>query len=197
MPTIELSERTFRALQALAQPFVDTPDDVVWRLVSAARDGAEKDEPSTTRPSGHRIESPGQLDALEVDPNRPEDLTHTRIIKAVVDGEDVPRPNWNGLVQLVHLKAMRRLGSIEAVRRITRSNILPGKHEDRGFVYLPDADLSIQGVEARLAWENTLRIARELKIPIAVEFEWYNKEKAAHPGRMASMTWAPPKEKAE
>src|SRR5436309_3278221 len=33
MPTIELSQATFSRLQKLAQPFVDTPEDVIRRLL--------------------------------------------------------------------------------------------------------------------------------------------------------------------
>jgi hypothetical protein len=35
MPAIELSEKTFRDLQQLAEPLVDTPDSIVARLVAS------------------------------------------------------------------------------------------------------------------------------------------------------------------
>ncbi len=187
MPTVEISSPTFRKLQELAEPFVDTPEDVIRRLVDAAIQSGDSAKPEETGP----LQSKGPRQAMMIDPEHPEDLTHTRILKARIDGEPVPRPKWNGLVHLMHVRALRRLESVDAVMKVTKSNVRVDEFTERGFVFLPEAGISIQGVEARLAWESVLRLAQTLNIPVEVEFEWHSKEKAAHPGVLARMSWSP------
>lgn len=45
---------------------------------------------------------------------------------------------------------------------MTQSNIANGRRADRGFHYLSDINISIQNVDANLAWRNTLSLARRL-----------------------------------
>ncbi len=183
MPTIEISETTYQGLQSLARPFVDTPDDVIRRLIEEARGTTSEPTPAVVRETG----------VIAVDPLNPEELTHTRVLSAAIDGETVRRPKWNGLLHLLHVRARQSLGSFEEVRKATRANIREGRFEERGFVFVPDAGMSIQGVEARLAWENTMHLVKRLGVSIEVEFEWHDKDKAAHPGARGSMEWRPEK----
>jgi len=44
MPTITLSDESYVALQALAEPLVDTPDTVIAKLVKAYRSPAKADD---------------------------------------------------------------------------------------------------------------------------------------------------------
>ncbi len=66
-----------------------------------------------------------------------------------------------------------------------------GRYEENGYVYLPEADLSIQGVDANLAWDHSLGLARALDIKIQLRFEWRHKEGAARPGETAVLEWSP------
>jgi hypothetical protein len=83
----------------------------------------------------------------------------------------------------MHIMARKRLGSYDAVRRASRANLRQGRYEEKGYKYLPEADLSIQGVDANLACEHSFRLARARNISLKVPFEWRDKEDAAHPGR--------------
>ena len=87
--------------------------------------------------------------------------------------------------------AHKRLGSFDALRRVSTANLREGKYEESGYRYLQDADLSIQGVDSNLAWDHSLRVARAIEIPIDVRFEWRNKEAADRPGEEAILEWAP------
>ena len=178
--SITLSDEAFAKLQKLARPLVDTPESVISALADDAlkRRGAP--------------DSRADQQVPRLDPDKHDRLTHARLIAASVDGRALHRPKWNNLLDDLHLLARKRLGSFEAVRRVTGAHIREGKYEENGFHYLPDADLSIQGVDSNLAWEHSLGLARHLRIPIHVRFEWRAKDGAARPGQMAVLEWSPP-----
>jgi len=184
-PTITLSDETFSKLQALARPFVDTPESVISTLAEAEleRRGEASNGGSRSNTRGKQI--------LQLSPDSHEDLTHTRLLSATVDGRPIHRPKWNGVLDHLHILGRQRLGSFEALRRTSGANIRDGRYEESGYRYLPEADLSIQGVDANLAWDHSLGVARALKIPIQLRVEWRTKDGAAHPGEEATVEWVP------
>jgi hypothetical protein len=126
-------------------------------------------------------------DGIELfQPDHPPDLTHTRILAAEFDGRSAVK--WNELVKAAHRSGIERLKSFEAVRSSTRSQIRQGRHRDKGFHYVADLDISIQYVQADLAWINILHLARRLKVPVRVSFEWGTKGRKASQGLLA---WTP------
>ena len=80
---------------------------------------------------------------------------------------------------------MRRLRAASLV------NMVNGKKTDSGFRYLSDINVSIQAVDANLAWRNAAHLAQKLGVPIRVEFEWRDKPKAAFPGKRGQLEWTP------
>lgn len=187
MPSITVSESTFEKLCRLAVPFQDTtPESVIGRLADAEL------ERLALKPNGqgNGQASGGDVVTLNVDAH--ENLAHTRLLEASVDGQPIYRPKWNSLLEHLHLLAKARLGSFEAVRRASGANLRPGKHEEDGYRHVPEGDFSIQGVDSNMAWSHSLRLARALSIPISVTFEWRNKDGAALPGQTAVLEWTPP-----
>jgi len=185
MPTISVSDATYRKLQALAVPFVDDPEDVIVTLA---------DEALARRGRGGSVPGKPSVDAatrLRLNPDRPDDLTHTRVLSARIDGEEISRPKWQTILISMHELAASRLGSFEAVRKATGANVREGRYEDQGFKYLPAAGLSIQGQDSKRAWQHALHLARALGVPIEVELEWRHKDGAAHPGEAATIAWHP------
>lgn len=182
---ITLSDETFAMLQALATPFVDTPETVIARLAT---------EEIARRAGGSNAKhAAGQGDAaIRLNPDRHDSLTHAKLLSASFDGKELHRPKWNSLLDHVHVVARQRLGSFDALQRISSAHLRPGRYEEEGFHYLPDADLSIQGVDSNFAWAHSLGIARHLRMPIRVRFEWRHKEGAARPGQAAILEWSPP-----
>ena len=180
--TITLSDVTFAKLQQLARPFIDTPESVIAVIVEeelkrrAGGAGAGRDETRNSR----------------LDPDGHESLTHAKLLSALVDGRPLHRPKWNNLLDHMHILARKRLGSFEAVRRVSGANLRDGRYEEVGFRYLPDADFSIQGVDANLAWDHSLGLARHLNISIEAQLEWRQKPGAARPGERAMLQWSPP-----
>jgi hypothetical protein len=81
------------------------------------------------------------------------------------------------------------------VRRISTAKLILGRAgSDRakaGYRYVAEINACIQNVDAEHAWSNTFRLAKALKVPVEVEFEWLQKSEAAHPGKTARMLWKP------
>jgi hypothetical protein len=182
---LTLSDSTFALLQSLAKPFVDTPESVIVRL--AEEELARRAAPPTTR-----VQQPTSDGAIRLDPERHESLTHAKLLSASFDGKELHRPKWNGLLDHAHVVARQRLGSFEALQRISRAHLRPGRYEEDGFHYLAEGDFSIQGVDSNFAWAHSLGLARHLRIPIRVKFEWRHKEGVARPGQLAILEWTPP-----
>jgi hypothetical protein len=187
MPLVTLSDACDAKLKLLVtDPFEDTRESLITALIDAEiqRRGV------SSNGAGHKKSANGH--AVHLDPDSHDNLKHTRLISATVDGQPLHRPKWNGVMNHVHILGRKRLSSFDALERASGANIRAGKYEEDGYKYLPEADLSIQGVDANLAWSHALRLARALRIPIEVTLEWRDKDGAARPGQTALLRWAPP-----
>ena len=184
MPLAEISESTFAKLKHLAEPFVDTPESVIARLADAEllKRGAKPND----RPG-----APVGADVISLNVDSHESLTFTRVLSATVGGQEIHRAKWNSILDQLHVVAFKRLGSFDAVRKVTSARIRPGRYEDDGYSYLPDANLSLQGVDANKAWDYSLGLVRALSLSITVEFEWRENDDAAHPGKRGVLHWQP------
>jgi hypothetical protein len=181
MPVIRIPDPVFERLQAIATPLVDTPADVIEKLL----DLYEKHQARKLVDSrAQRAPDP----PLQIEEKYP-DLLHTKILAAEFDGKSAS--NWNDLVHLAHRRALARLGSFDALRAVSRSNITSGRRKDRGFQFVADSNISIQNVDANSAWRNTKWLAEQIKAPVRVEFEW--RAKGAHAGKRATVSWTPNK----
>ena len=103
-PTITLSDETFSKLQALAKPFVDTPESVISALAEA-----ELGRRGPTGNGNSRAEVRSNS-MLKLSPDAHENLTHTRILSAKIDGRPLHRPKWNGMLDQIHVLGRERLG---------------------------------------------------------------------------------------
>lgn len=191
MPSIEISDALFRRLQKLAVPLVDTPLTVLERLLSHYE--------AQTGPAGANESQPESRESRKLQPQRafgaatPPSLRHTRIITADFAGRKAD--GWNSLVHVAHIEAVRRLGSVEAVRRVSTAKMMLGRlsseQDKKGFRYVAEINACIQNADAEHAWSNTFRLAKALKVPVEVDFEWLQRSGAAHPGKTAHMIWKP------
>lgn len=188
MPTVTLSDSTYAKLQKAAKPFIDTEDSTCSRVLDFYL------EHNGGAPGANGALSPNvdgsEASVVRLD-SESRQLLHTKLISATVDGTALHRPKWNSLMNDMHIMARKRLGSYDAVRRASRANLRQGRYEENGYKYLPEADLSIQGVDANLACEHSFRLARAMNISLKVTFEWRDKEDAAHPGQSGIIEWNP------
>ncbi len=185
MIDIQISESNYERLLHLVTTFADTPDTVIGRLLDEREARSNATELRTNSLTSQ---------ALKLDPDAPDKLTFTRVRSASFGKIEINRPNWNKLVRTAHQDAKQRLGSFPDLAAITITNIKEGKFEDFGFTYVPEAGISVQGLDANLAWQSSLNLARHLKVPIRVVFEWHNKDGAAHPGKRGILEWTPSEE---
>ena len=183
MPTVTLSESCDAKLKTLVtEPFEQTRESIVEDLI----DAEVKRRGMSPNGNGSLQTTEG---VLQLNPDSHESLSHTRLLSASVNGRAIHRPKWNGIREDMHLLALKRLGSYDALHEATSANLRQGKYEENGYKYLPEGDLSIQGVGADLAWDHCLQVARTLGIAIKVTFEWRDKEGAAHPGQRGALEW--------
>jgi len=184
VPTIEITQATFAKLQALGVAFVDTPETVIARLADAALEvvGKKRQQPAVVSPDPN---------VIEVDPLFTGNLAHTRVRRARFGDQEVEPPKWNNLLRTAHIEAIKSLGSFVALKEASSARLKEGRYEGEGFKPVPGANFSIQGLDSNLSWSSSLRLAKLLKVPIEIEFEWYSKEGAAHPGKRGHMRWDP------
>ncbi|WP_394009271.1 T4SS efffector SepA family protein [Xanthobacter aminoxidans] len=175
--SISISDETYRRLQAVAEPFVDTtPETVIVKLLLAWERGG-------TGPSSvtHSNEA-GASARRRFDPRNPPSLTHTKMTAASTHNLPIPNPTWNGLMEFVLRLALTRLGALSELRRIVNVNLIEGAKSDEGYRYVPGGNFSVQGQDANAAWRAIVQVADHLQIGVSVEFEWRAKPEAQYPG---------------
>jgi|SRR5579872_2421269 len=191
MPAIEIPDSLFARLQKLAVPLVDTPVTVIERLLGSYE--AQMGQAGATAGQPESREGRKPPSQSEFEPRTVPSLRHTRILAAEFAGRKAD--GWNSLVHVAHMEAVRRLGSVEAVRRISTAKMILGRASSErakaGYRYVAEINACIQNVDAEHAWSNTFRLAKALKVPVEVEFEWLPKSEAAHPGKTARLFWKP------
>jgi hypothetical protein len=186
MPMVTLSDASDAKLKLLVtDPFEDTRESLIAALIDA------EVERRGVASNGNGRGNATNDHAVRLDPDSHDNLTFTRLISATVDGHPIHRPKWNSIMNHLHILGRKRLSSYDALRRASGANVREGKYEADGYKYLPEADVSIQGVAANLAWSHALRLARALRVPIEVTLEWRDDPGAARPGRRAKLQWAP------
>ena len=183
MRQIAIEQSTFERLQQHARPLVDTPDSVIVRALDALdRSGPTEEQSVETRPTlppALKVDVP----IMTFGPNGPlPDVMHTRMLAASIDGQSV-KSNWNNVLRLMLMRAKEHYGDFEELRRRCAVNIVPQEKGDDGYRHLPQAGLSYQGVNANAAANAIVALAKDIGTSLDVDFEWRNKEQAAHPGR--------------
>jgi hypothetical protein len=184
MRTLQVPDSLFERLQKLAIPLVDNDATVIERLIESYESKSNASHGASTARRPNPI--PG---VRELDPDAPGELRHTRVVAASFAGQKAT--GWNELVHVAHMQAISRLGSFDALRKATKSNIAIGRQNGRGFRHVPEIDISIQNVDAEHAWANTLRLARQLNLEVYVDFEWLDKKEAHYPGAKGHLIWRP------
>jgi predicted CopG family antitoxin len=185
---IRISDDVYERLKAQATPFVDTPAIVIERLLDKLEANGKSEARSYTPPrKGEWVKE----EMLRLDSDTPEGLSYTKVRQATFDNVELKKPHWNKLVRVGHEVAIKRLGSYDALQRVTTANVVQGKYEEDGFTYLSDQNISVQGLSAESAWEKALHLAKSLRVPVRVEFEWRNRREAAHPGVRGVLEWLP------
>ena len=174
--TITVQQATYERLQSHAQPFVDSPEDVINRVL----DTFEEKPPQ-------RAEDDDGVDIV-VDPRRLPDLTHTKLRSALMGPDLIVKPNWNALLDRAVLAAMRRARTFEELERFCSANLFNGCKTDEGYHHLYEIGVSVQGRSANDAARTLIETAERIGLAVDITFAWRQKDEAAHPGKVGRVT---------
>ena len=116
-------------------------------------------------------------------------LKHTRVRRAEVDGREVAGANWTRVRQSVVTIALDQLGyDLHRLLEFCPMNAVVGVKTDEGYTHYPKLGVSIQGQDAKHAWQAAAAMARELGLSVQVWFQWRAKSDAKHPGKRGIVT---------
>lgn len=164
-----LSETTINRLKKYAEPFVDTVDDVVNRMIDYYEQMSAEDANFNT--SAH--ESKDNLNTkfkpnLELDHYT--NISFSKFQGGILNGKLISSSlGWNGLLRAAIIEASNFYSGSQLSEVICINNRI-GKKENDGFKYIKEANISFQGQNAQNAWKATLKILKTLNLPAKIEF---------------------------
>ena len=183
MRRVEINQSTFERLWKCAEPFVETLDSVINRAI----DALEKANVSPADRTPERTTATSD-DAISLDANAPlPDVKHTKVLRAVVGGRSVRRPNWNNVWRHVLRLAVDEDRSMDEIRYLCAVNLVAGEKEDEGYHYLAEMRMSYQGLNANAAAAAVVALAKGVGASLELEWIWRQKDQALHPGRRAQL----------
>jgi hypothetical protein len=178
--TVEIPDDLFARLQQWAEPLVDNTVSLIAKLADYYEAGHSPAPPNVVSPASTAPRSAAR-DFSGVRP--PPSLTHTKVLSMQIGGAPLRNPSWNGLLFELARRAQGRVNGGGEIRRLVIVNYVSGQGDpSKGYHFVPELGISVQGQDANYAWKGAAHLARELNIPVAAEFVWKDKPGAAHPG---------------
>jgi hypothetical protein len=189
-PQINVSQSLFSQLQAIAEPFVDTPETVIQKCVEFYLSNATAHK--TTTKASDSPSPPGG--PMVFQPDNPPDLTFTRPMSIELEGKTFDKGTlyWNPLLfELVRMAGIKGVKG-DQLKQMLLCNFVDGEADaSQGYRYIKEAGLSVQGQAANPAWKTIYHLVRTLGLSLDVVFIWDDKPKAAFPGKTARMRFVP------
>lgn len=166
---ISISDETFARLQILAKPFVDTPETVIKRLLDACMA-----DTSVAAIDGYKV----------FDGAAPPNLMHTTVQMAIVNGVRLrPAETYWNTILVVLVRNLAKTGMTpENIKACVIGNSMVGEHSTNGYKFIPEAGISVQGLDANNAWKSIYFLAMASNQEVEVRFRWQDKEGAANAG---------------
>lgn len=180
MPIIEISEGDFRRMQRLAEPLVDTPTTLVTKLLDVYEVSQKQSKlVGNTKRESENIFS---FDA-------PPPLVHVKFLSGVIGTHSPERATWDSMVALCLKLVRQSISDIGTLNATIDLNVVKGKKVDEGYKFLPELDLSYQGVSAQHAASVIGKTARFLREGAFVDFVWREKDGAYAPGKYGALSY--------
>jgi hypothetical protein len=180
---IRIADTTLEKMQSVAIPLQDDHNSVLDRVLNFYLQHNGKSGRGENQSSAEQV--------LSQNPDSPDDLSWSKIRWGRFGNRKLSSRNWSELAKVAHEVASEKYNSFDQIRKMTPFNVVDGKLEERGYHFIPNADLSIQYRSGPDNWEYCLEMARSLGLTIEVEIEWPNKEGVAHPGERGKLAWSP------
>ena len=148
-----LSLKTIDRLKVYAEPFVDTVDSVVNRLIDAF-----------VASSGVTLKATPVVNSA-LNAETPPNLAFTTVHNVTLNGAQLPssESNWNSLMIATIQLAKKSLNTDQIDKLIIINHVL-GKKTDSGYKFIADVGIAVQGQDANHAWKATYQIMKALKI---------------------------------
>lgn len=172
MPAIDITSAAMEYLKSLAEPFVDTPASVLDRIIDQHR---KIGTAAVNVPTSSPARSQFKIESLPP-------LLHSKIEAATIDGKPVSRPKWSVMVEeMVRAAAFRRNGGSQIAAAMNANTVLK-ERTDTGFVFVKEAGLSFQKMDANRSCNTVLSISRQFEVPVSIDFFWRDDPNAHSPG---------------
>lgn len=195
MPTtVVLPDMLVKKMQKAAVPLQDTHLTVIDRAVDALLEKMFGSNIPTMPQEAFAAAAPTPTgdSTLSYPIETPPSLTFTKPSSILLAGDFLPKNElyWNLLLFRAISVAAKKMDK-QALRQAILINKMEGKHEDSGFRYIPEAQLSVQGADANTVWKAIVHLIKSAGLTLDVTFRWENKEGAANPGQVANMRYLP------
>lgn len=179
MPVIRISDATFVDLKSVSTWLgTNTPSETIERIVQEKMQALDLER--DVEHASEVMDTDGQELVFDKTPG----LAHTRVVSATIAGNAVDKPNWAGLL-IRTIKFVKTKGLVgEKLAMELQIPAKASKYDEKGYTFYPDLGISIQGQSAPDAWKEVSRLANKFSIPIEVRFQWHDKDKAQHPGKI-------------
>jgi hypothetical protein len=115
-------------------------------------------------------------------------LSFTRLLSARIGGRPVKKQTWGSLLfQTIAAVKAKGLSDDRLVNEL-QVPARTGRHDKDGYKYSSSLGISVQGQSAQDCWKEVDRLANKWMIPVEIEFQWRENEKAQHPGRIGVLS---------
>jgi len=185
MPTLNISTPLYNKLKGLAEPFTDTPESVIERCVDFYV--------SSHGSVPHKTSENSDQSVMAFPEDGPPDLTFSRPISIDLGGTKFEKKDlyWNTLLLEVVRVAAKKMRTADDLRRSILVNFVDGEGQtEKGYRYISEAGISVQGQDANAAWRAAIHLIKVANMSVDVIFRWEDKEKAAYPGKTGQMKYA-------
>ena len=172
---IKIEQATFRRLGQHAETF-ESEDALINRILDAFEKQHPKPKPTPRDPR----EKFRDLEIIS-EKNLP-DLKHTKIIRALVDGVPIQKLAWRYVLDQVLISTEKQNYDISQIARRVSLNIVTGFRKGKGYTYIEDINISVQGMSANKTCQASIQIAQKIGVEIDIRFQWNFKDKAQRPG---------------
>jgi hypothetical protein len=179
MPKHQISDFAFNYLKEMAEPLVDTVETALDKLILEHQSffgGPSRTEEFDDSNTYRRANLP--------------DVKFTAIDAATIGGKPC-RASWNHILEATIAACAIKGTPREDMKAILDANVFLGKRSDAGFRYVPEADISIQGLEANRAAHNILKLADRFEVSVRIDVAWPSMSKGAHPGSTKTLVGGP------